>query len=298
MDGTPAQVGAALPADRWRPATPRISYGPPRIEASAPVEDHQMSATQIGCQMYTLREFTKTPADLAKTLARVKKIGYDAVQLSGHGPVDAKEVKKILESEGLICAATHVPLDRMKSEPQRVIDDHQLWNCKYTAIGGFFQPKERDFVAQDWLGFASSYNDVAKKYAGSPLKIGYHNHSHELAKFDGRTALQILLEKLDRSVWFEIDTYWITHGGGDPAAWIDRVAGRIPCVHFKDMGIKPDRTQFMAEVGEGNLNWPRILDACKSAGVEWYLVEQDICYRDPFDSVALSLQHMREWGLR
>ena len=63
------------------------------------------------------------------------------------------------------------------------------------------------------------------------------------------------------------------------------------------MGIKPDRTQFMAEVGEGNLNWPAIVKSCKAAGVEWYLVEQDTCYRDPFESVAISLRNMKAMGL-
>jgi sugar phosphate isomerase/epimerase len=52
----------------------------------------------------------------------------------------------------------------------------------------------------------------------------------------------------------------------------------------------------MAEVGEGNLNWPAILAACKSAGVEHLLVEQDICYRDPFDSLELSLRNLKEMG--
>jgi len=63
------------------------------------------------------------------------------------------------------------------------------------------------------------------------------------------------------------------------------------------MLIKLDRTQYMAEVGEGNLNWPAILEACKGAGVEHLLVEQDICYRDPFDSLEISLKHLKEMGV-
>ena len=252
--------------------------------------------SQIGCQMYTLREFTKTPGDLAKTLAKVKKIGYEAVQMSGHGPIDAKELAKMLRDEGLTCAATHISLDRMKTEPERVIEEHQLWGCKYTAVGGFFM-KGSVYSTQDWHEFVKTYNDVAKKFASSPLKLGYHNHSHELARFDGKTALQILLDGLDKSIWLEIDTYWIAHGGGDPVQWIDKVKARIPCVHFKDMAVKPDRTQFMAEVGEGNLNWPANIKSCKSAGVEWYLVEQDTCYRDAFESVAISLRNMQEMGI-
>jgi sugar phosphate isomerase/epimerase len=247
----------------------------------------------IAAQLYTLREFTKTPADIAKTMARVKKIGYDGVQCSALGPIEPAELAKILMNEGLACVATHVKLDDFEKNPQKVIDDHKLWGCKYTAIGGFF-PKEA--TTQTWVDFASRYNGIVKQFDGSGLSVGYHNHSHELAHFDGKPALQILMEHFDNSVWIEIDTYWITHGGGDPAAWIGRCKGRIPAVHLKDMAIKLDRTQYMAEVGEGNLNWPAILSSCKSGGVEHLIVEQDICYRDPFDSLALSLKNLKSWG--
>src|SRR5947208_8721270 len=81
-------VASCNAADKLRPATqPRKQNW--RI---------MMSASQIGCQMYTLRDFTKTPGDLAKTLARVKKIGYQAVQMSGHGPIDPAELARMLES--------------------------------------------------------------------------------------------------------------------------------------------------------------------------------------------------------
>ena len=61
-----------------------------------------MPASQIGAQLYTLRDYTKTPADIAKTLARVKKMGYDAVQASALGPIDSKELAKIMKDEGLV----------------------------------------------------------------------------------------------------------------------------------------------------------------------------------------------------
>jgi sugar phosphate isomerase/epimerase len=255
-----------------------------------------MPSSQIACQMYTLRDFTKTPADIAVTLKRVKKIGYDAIQVSAFGPIDAKELSSILKGEGLTCCATHIPMDRMRDQTQQVIDDHKLWGCKYTAIGGFFPKLPK---TEDWYTFAEQFSAVAQKFEGSGLSIGYHNHSHELGKFDGKLALQILLEKLSPKIWFEIDTYWIAHGGCDPIDWINKVKGRIPCVHLKDMGIDIERKQVMREVGEGNLNWPGILGACRNAGVEWYIVEQDNCNgKDPFECVATSLRNLRGMGVQ
>jgi sugar phosphate isomerase/epimerase len=252
----------------------------------------------IGAQLYTLREFTKTPADIAKTLARVKKIGYNGVQCSALGPIDPAELAKLLKDNDLACLATHVKLEDLEKNPQKVIDDHKLWGCKYTAVGGF-APKDTDkekVTAQTWIDWANRYNETAKKFAGSGLSIGYHNHSHELTHFDGKPALQILYEHFSKDIWVEIDTYWITHGGGDPTQWIGKASGKVHCTHMKDMAVKLDRTQYMAEVGEGNLNWQSILVACKAAGVEHLLVEQDICYRDPFDSLEISLKNLKAMG--
>jgi sugar phosphate isomerase/epimerase len=243
--------------------------------------------------MYTLRDHLKTPPDMAKTCARVRKMGYEAVQVSAFGPIEVKELAKILDGEGLACAATHVSLDMMK-DTAKCADYHHTLKCKYAAIGGFGWDGPGE---EAWRAFAKEYSQVAKANAGSGVRIGYHNHSHELVKFGKQTALDILLEGFDKSVWFEIDTYWITHGGGDPAAWIEKVKGRIPAVHFKDMSINAKREQKMCEVGEGNLNWPRILESCKKAGVEWYLVERDAGDMDPFDSLKVSLDNLKAMGL-
>ena len=250
-----------------------------------------MTVSSIAAQLYTLRDFTKTPSDIASTLRRLRKIGYEAVQLSALGKIEPAELAKMLKEEGLACCATHVSMDRMQNDTAAVIEEHRLWNCAYTALGAFV-PKTAD--ASEWENFAATYSQIAKKFAGSGVSIGYHNHSHELVNYNGKTAMQILIERCDPAVWFEIDTFWITAGGGDPAAWIDRVAGRIPCVHLKDMGVKPNREQYMMEVGQGNLNWPAILKACQHAGTKWFIVEQDTCYRDPFDSLEISLNNLRE----
>jgi sugar phosphate isomerase/epimerase len=157
---------------------------------------------------------------------------------------------------------------------------------------------KKEYQPGDWTSFATEYSQLAKPLSAAGISIGYHNHSHELARYDGQVALQTLIDTFAPEIWMEIDTYWVQHGGGDPAEWINKVHGRIPCVHFKDMAITPQREQRMAEVGEGNLNWPAILAACRAAGTQWYIVEQDATYgKDPFDCLATSLRNLKAMGL-
>ncbi|CAN5447113.1 sugar phosphate isomerase/epimerase [soil metagenome] len=256
-------------------------------------------ASQIAAQLYTLRDFCKTPADIAASLKKVRQIGYEAVQVSGIGKIDPAELQSILKNEGLTCCVTHTGIDRLKAEPEAVVAEHKLWDCHYTAIGGFGWGEQ---TTATWIENAKNLSAVASTLAKMGLPVGYHNHSHELSKYNGKTGLDIILETFDKLVWFEIDTYWITHGGGDPIAWINKVAGRIPCIHLKDMAIAFDGKQYnqqMAPVGEGNLNFPGIIEAAKKAGTKWFIVEQDNCNgRDPFECLASSFKYLKSLGLK
>jgi sugar phosphate isomerase/epimerase len=253
-----------------------------------------MPETMVGAQLYTLREFLKTPDDIARTLLKVAGLGYRAVQLSALGPIDTRQLRQLLDDAGLTVAATHVGFDRLRDDLDRVVDEHQVLGCQYAAIGGLPQQYRN---AEGYRRFAAEASEVARRMKERGLTFGYHNHSFELEKFGGKTALEILYSESDPEAFTaEIDTYWIQHGGGDPADWIRRVKHRCPLVHLKDMAVVEGKP-VMAEVGEGNLNWPAILEACREAGTRWYLVEQDHCLRDPFESLGISLRNLKAMGL-
>ena len=203
-----------------------------------------MAASQLAAQLYTVRDFTNTPAEIATTMKKVKQLGYDAVQCSALGVIDAHELKRIVDGEGLTICATHTDYERMRDEPQAVIDEHNLWGCRHAAIGGLPQEYRS---AEGYARFAKEASEVAKRLAEGGLIFSYHNHSFELERFNGRTGLEILYEDSDPQYFnSELDTYWIQHGGGDPAAWIRKLKGRAHIVHLKDMAMD-GRTQLFAE---------------------------------------------------
>ena len=250
----------------------------------------------VGAQLYTVRDYCKTLPDIAETLKKVADIGYTAVQVSGFGDVDPKEVTRLFQDNGLTVASTHTGWPMFLEDLDTVIEIHKMWDCVHPAIGGL--PGE--YYSLDGLKrFLEELGPIAEKLAQEGMDFSYHNHNHELVRYGEKTWLAMLYEQADPDVLkAEIDTYWIQAGGGDPAAWVRKCAGREPLLHLKDFAMGPGREQRFAEIGEGNLNWPAIMEAAQEGGVEWYLVEQDRCYdRDPFGSLAISYRNLKAMGL-
>jgi sugar phosphate isomerase/epimerase len=255
-----------------------------------------MMHTVLGAQLYTVRDFTQTLPGIADSLHKVAAIGYKAVQVSGFGPVDPADVQRLAAENDLIVAATHMPWDSFRNNLAEVIAIHKLWGCAHAAIGGLPQ----EYYSLEGLDrFLDELQPVAAGLLAEGIDFSYHNHNHELVRFGEKTWLAHLYDRADPALLkAELDVYWIQAGGGDPAAWVRRCAGRQPLLHLKDMAMAPGREQRMAEIGEGNLNWPAILAAAAESGVAWYLVEQDHCYgRDPFESLAISYRNLKAMGL-
>ena len=250
-----------------------------------------------GAQLFTVRELTQTIEDVAETLRKIADIGYTAIQISAFGPVEPADVAKIVQDNNLTVAATHMGWNRFLEDLDGVIETHELWSCKHPAIGGLpGEYRSRDGIAR----FVEELTPVAERLAAEGMDFSYHNHNQELATFDcGKTWLEALYDAAPPEVLkAEIDTYWIQAGGGDPAWWLRRCAGRIPVIHLKDMCITSEREIRMAEIGEGNLNWPAILQAADEGGTEYLLIEQDNCYgKDPFDCLATSLRNLKAMGI-
>ncbi len=251
-----------------------------------------MTHPVLAAQLYTVRQFCQDARGLAETFGKVRAMGYTSVQISGIGPIPPAEVKAMLDESGLSCCITHVRLPWPWQDLDAIIAQHKLWNCQHIGLGAM--PDEYRQSEESFGRFVAEANAIDARLRQAGLTFNYHNHSFEMVHFGNRTGLDLLIQ--ETSINFILDTFWIQHGGGDPAVWIKKLAGRMPVVHLKDMVIRANR-QCMAEVGEGNLNWPAILQACREAGVEWYAVEQDADFRrDAFDSLQTSYNNLKSMG--
>lgn len=146
---------------------------------------------------------------------------------------------------------------------------------------------------------AELYNRAGARMAAEGIKLCYHNHAHEFkTAWNGVCAMDILAEYTDpKAVYFEMDIAWITMGGVDPVHVLNKMAGRVPAIHVKDVLTAEEPDQWTA-VGTGIVRIaPSILKA-REIGVEWMVVEQDrLRNLSPYETIMASYLNLKEAGL-
>jgi sugar phosphate isomerase/epimerase len=250
--------------------------------------------SQIAAQLYTVRDFCTSDTALAATAKKLREIGYEAAQVSGvSGDIPAKELRRILSDEGIKICATHEGSDLIRSNPLAVVERLKVLGVEHTA---YPYPSGVDF--SDAASVKAMVADLDA--AGAVLRengcvLSYHNHAIEFIRIGNEVLMDYILRATSaENLQLELDTYWVQFGGGDPVAWCKKAAGRMPLLHCKDYGFGTNNQPFFAEIGYGNLDFPAIVAAADAGGCEWFVVEQDTCPGDPFDSLDKSYRTMRD----
>lgn len=250
-----------------------------------------MKKSQLAAQLYTVRDFMKTPDDVAGTFEYVRKIGYEAVQLSGLCPMEEELIVKYAADNGLTICATHESGATIINEVDSVIERLKKLSCKHTA---YPHPHAFPRTYRGAVEFAHKLNDAAEKMAKEGLVLSYHNHAQEFIRYNGEYLLDIIYNNAP-ALQAEIDTFWVQAGGQNPVKWINKMAGRQPLLHLKDYGIGFGFGRIMQSIGSGSLEWNEIIPAGEKGGVEYFIVEQDDCNGiNPFDALRSSYEYISE----
>jgi sugar phosphate isomerase/epimerase len=251
----------------------------------------------LAVQLYTVRDLVQT--DFAAVLQQIAKIGYAGVELAGYGNLrEPVAVKKAIRDAGLKTAGSHAGIEVLEAELDRVLDENEVLGNRTIVCP--WMPEQRRQDAEGWLECARVLNRIGEACSKRGFTFCYHHHSFEFARFKLRatgaekTGMDIVWENTDpKFVKAEIDTYWVEHGGEDPAAYIRNLGSRVQLVHLKDMADGADRR--FAPVGSGILDFKGIIAASSKAGVKWGVVEQDDCYATPpLEALRLSFENLQK----
>lgn len=234
----------------------------------------------IAAQMYTLRD----AGTLEEQFAILNRAGVSAVETVDMQKVSAEELSALLEKHKIKVISSHVPIDKLRGNLDDVIAEQKAVGNPVVTVP-FLKPEDRPADAAAWTAFGKELGGYADKLAAAGLAMSYHNHDFEMVKFDGKTALELLLDAAGPKLQSELDVAWVARSGTDPAEFLGTLNGRVFAIHAKDnapAGTAENERGF-ATLGTGVLDWKTILPAAKKAGAKWFILEHDM----PLDAEAV-----------
>jgi sugar phosphate isomerase/epimerase len=257
----------------------------------------------IGLQLYTVGD--QMNAAPAATLKAVAAVGYKNVELSPLSKVPAKDLKKMLDDNGLKNPSGHYMLPELLSKPDEMIELAKVFGQEFMIVTvpwvadlsrfklepnagqiDVFLAVIRGLTLDDWKWNAEQFNKAGERVKKAGLQLGYHNHNFEWKDFGGVSGYDEFLRGTDPGlVKLELDCGWATVAGQDPAAYLQKYPERYTLLHIKDFkkGFTPRTTildkdagaPVATELGRGAIDYTKVLAAAKGAKIRAYFVEQE-----------------------
>jgi sugar phosphate isomerase/epimerase len=249
---------------------------------------------KIGLQLYTVRD--QIAKDPVGTLRRLAEVGFQGVE-TGFWPegVSIEDAAKLLKNASLNVFSAHceIPVGDQKSTFLRIAEAFQ---CKRMVWHGW--PEDQRYKTKEGIKeLTYIYNESARFAKDNGLQFGLHNHWWEFHnKIDDRYAYEILLDELDKDIFFELDTYWLKTAGHDPAKVVGEFGKRAPLLHIKDGparytdDLANDQTPMTA-AGKGSQDFRSVVQAA-NGNTEWMIVEMDRTADDVFKAIEESYQFL------
>jgi sugar phosphate isomerase/epimerase len=248
-----------------------------------------MSAKPVSLQLYSLRE--AAAKDFPAVIRAVGEIGYAGVETAGFHGLKPKEVRKLVEDQGMVVSSFHGPWAK-PDNLQEVIDTAGELGVDL-ACTGF---RGEDFKNLDAIrATAEKVNLMHDRLRAAGLALFLHNHWWEFETIDSRLKYDVFAELAPR-VTFELDVYWAANFGAvDPAAVLRRYARRTPLLHLKDGPLV--KGEPMQALGSGKMRLREVLREADPSVLQWVVVELDACATDMLQAVRESYDWLVGNGL-
>jgi sugar phosphate isomerase/epimerase len=244
----------------------------------------------IALQLYTVRELLAQ--DFAGTMEKVAAMGYAGVETAFFSDnISLSEAARLFKTLGLVVPSAHceVPLG---SQQAAVLETAAVFECSRIIWHGW--PRDENYGSVEGIKrLAERYNQANDMARANGLSFGLHNHWWEFELVEGRYPYQILLEYLEPTIFFEIDTYWVKTAGRDPVKVVTELGRRAPLLHLKDGPAIKDEP--MVAVGEGVMDFEAIAQAADGVA-EWLIVELDACATAMLEAVEKSYHYLTQKG--
>lgn len=272
-------------------------------------------------QQIMLGSVTKNEKETLETLNRIKKAGYDGIELNGFmirptsflvrimtkmagmpvGKGGNYDWASLVKQAGLQVVSVHEDLGTIQRESDTVITEAKNFGTDKVVITGMYRFDYSD--KNTVLKLARDLNEAGKTLKQSGIHLLYHNHNCEFRKVESeKTAYDLLFENADPDlVGFEFDSYWPTEAGISAISLMKKLGSRMKLYHINDRGTRlegasmtPILKSDSMELGYGNMNLKELVTQALRVNVDAIILESHKNWIDksPLKSLEVSSEFM------
>ena len=251
---------------------------------------------KIGLQLFTCRK--QAQKDLLGTLEKIAALGIKYVEAAriNFDDEDISAFKKAKELYGIEVISAQIKPHILADEFDKCLKFLQETDCKIAIISVL--PTECIIGNDEKLvAFCNWASELAKKYKEHGIQLCYHHHDFEFIRSGEGTRFDIIEKNMSEDMNFVIDTYWTTKAGINVEVLLDRLSGRVSGVHLRDYALYRKfigRNPANYALGDGVIDFNRIVEAAKKAGVTYGAIEQNT--KHPYSEIAKSVAHIQKIG--
>lgn len=251
--------------------------------------------TSLGYQASSLKVYLSTPDDLLATFRKLRDIGYRHLQLQWIDPaVPLEYTAEALQETGLTCIATQDGFNEVRNNLNHYVTMNQRWGSKSLCVSTI----PRDQMTPDGIKyFCTEMSRMARTLGEHGISLTFHPLGFNFEPVDGVCALDTVMEMLPKEIGLTLCVYHAVRAGVDPVKLLERYSGRVEICHFKDSAVFPDGKEYLVPVGQGQIDWPPIFEACHRTGVKWGLAEQENWQKDAFVCAKESFDYISGCGI-
>jgi len=245
--------------------------------AGVPVPAIAKKRVPVALELYSLR--AEAGKDLPGTLAAIKKMGYDGIELvcEKGGLISNEtlwgrpfaEVAKMIKDSGLKVYSIHHGYRLLQGDQlEKTIAINKMVKNRNVTCSWMNEAK----TISTWQEHAKAYNEIQAKLEKHKMNVGLHNHGAEVRPVEGQVPWDVFMDNTSKGVTGQMHLAAFPAAKLDPVAYIRKYPGRSRTIQLNDWA--PGKRGLL--LGEGVIDWKALFEAAESVGgVQAYIIEQE-----------------------
>ncbi|HEY5078203.1 MAG TPA: sugar phosphate isomerase/epimerase [Opitutaceae bacterium] len=262
-------------------------------------------ADHLGLQMYSLRAMAAKDG-WRSAMDQAKAFGFTYIE--GSGPpkgITMEAFKADQAALGLTEISAGVDYGSLGKDLAGEVSLVKSLGCKYAMIAWIPHSDKDGFNEAEAKKAIEDFNTWGAAFKAEGISLVYHAHGYEFRPLaNGDTLFDMIARETNPEfINFEMDVFWITHGGQDPAKLLAKYPDRWKMMHVKDIrkgaptGLYTGHAPATDDVavGSGQVDWPSVLKEAQAVGVQWYFIEDES--ETPLENIPKSVAYIKSLGL-